>query len=212
MGQCKKDVTPLLTHWSYVFLALTHRNDSDIRMILSMLVVIVTVCYGNRSSIFDSKTWGWISTSPVFSMKDDIKCNCIFFTLSQNNSVCKGLTGLLLRTEYSWITLSVSWLLMTWLLESPEHQHQWHWPCMWILVIQKEGFKPPAPYLIFKGWWKMQIYFYVLSKQFCMMMSSNGNIFRVNGHLCGEFTGHRWIPRTKASDAELWCFLWSVPE
>ena len=27
-----------------------------------------------------------------------------------------------------------------------------------------------------------------------MMMSSNGNIFRVTGHLCGEFTGHRWIP------------------
>ena len=33
--------------------------------------------------------------------------------------------------------------------------------------------------------------------------------FRVTGHLCGEFTGPRWIPRTKASDAELWCFLWS---
>ena len=28
----------------------------------------------------------------------------------------------------------------------------------------------------------------------------------------GEFTGHRWIPRTKASDAELWCFIWSAPE
>ena len=40
----------------------------------------------------------------------------------------------------------------------------------------------------------------------------NGNIFRVTGHLCGEFTGHRWIPRTKASDAELWCFLWSASE
>ena len=40
------------------------------------------------------------------------------------------------------------------------------------------------------------------------MTSSNGNIFRVTGHLCGEFTGLRWIPRTKASDAELWCFLW----
>ena len=40
-----------------------------------------------------------------------------------------------------------------------------------------------------------------------MMTSSNGNIFRVTGHLCGEFTGLRWIPRTKASDAELWCFL-----
>ena len=45
-----------------------------------------------------------------------------------------------------------------------------------------------------------------------MMTSSNGNIFRVTGHLCGEFTGRRWIPRTKASDAELWCFLWSAPE
>ena len=27
-----------------------------------------------------------------------------------------------------------------------------------------------------------------------MMTSSNGNIFRVTGHLCGEFTGRRWIP------------------
>ena len=35
-----------------------------------------------------------------------------------------------------------------------------------------------------------------------MMTSSNGNSFRVTGHLCGEFTGHRWIPRTKASDAK----------
>ena len=45
-----------------------------------------------------------------------------------------------------------------------------------------------------------------------MMRSSNGNIFRVTGHLCGEFTGPRWIPLTKASDAELWCFLWSASE
>ena len=28
-----------------------------------------------------------------------------------------------------------------------------------------------------------------------MMTSSNGNIFRVTGHLCREFTGNRWIPR-----------------
>ena len=44
-----------------------------------------------------------------------------------------------------------------------------------------------------------------------MVTSSNANIFRVTGHLCGEFPGHRWIPRTKASDAELWCFPWSAP-
>ena len=25
MGQCKNDITPLLTHWKYLFLALTHR-------------------------------------------------------------------------------------------------------------------------------------------------------------------------------------------
>ena len=43
-----------------------------------------------------------------------------------------------------------------------------------------------------------------------MMTSSNGNIFRVTGPLCGEFTGHWGIPRTKASDAGLWCFLWSA--
>ena len=45
-----------------------------------------------------------------------------------------------------------------------------------------------------------------------MLTSSNGNIFRVTGPLYGEFTGHRWIPRKKASDAEPWCFLWSAPE
>ena len=51
------------------------------------------------------------------------------------------------------------------------------------------------------------------SKYICIMMrSSNGIFFRGTGLLCGEFTGHRWIPRTKASEAELWCFLWSAPE
>ena len=40
-----------------------------------------------------------------------------------------------------------------------------------------------------------------------MITSSNGNIFRSTGLLCGEFTGDRWIPLTKANDAELWCFF-----
>ena len=46
---------------------------------------------------------------------------------------------------------------------------------------------------------------------FVMTTSSNGNTFRVTDPLCGEFIGHRWIPLTKASDAELWYFLWSAP-
>ena len=49
-------------------------------------------------------------------------------------------------------------------------------------------------------------------KYHIIMTSSNGNIFRVTGVLCGEFTGHRWIPRTKASKTGLWCFLWFEPE
>ena len=50
------------------------------------------------------------------------------------------------------------------------------------------------------------------SHKYFMMMSSNGNIWNPRYWLlCGEFTGHRWIPLTKASDAELWCFLWSAP-
>ena len=47
---------------------------------------------------------------------------------------------------------------------------------------------------------------------YLMMTSSTGSIFRVTGRLCGEFTGHRYISPTMASDAELWCFLWSAPE
>ena len=47
---------------------------------------------------------------------------------------------------------------------------------------------------------------------YAMMTSSIWNIIRVTGLLCGEFTGHRWIPLTRASDAELWYILWSALE
>ena len=55
-------------------------------------------------------------------------------------------------------------------------------------------------------WW------YNLSFVSYMMASSNGNIFRVTGPLCGEFIGDRWILLAKAIDGELWCFLWSASE
>ena len=42
-----------------------------------------------------------------------------------------------------------------------------------------------------------------LRKTDYMKTSSYGNIFRIAGHLFREFTDPRWIPRTKASDAEL---------
>ena len=43
------------------------------------------------------------------------------------------------------------------------------------------------------------------------MTLTNVNIPNVTGPLCGKFTGHRWNPHKKASDAELWYLLWSVP-
>ena len=39
------------------------------------------------------------------------------------------------------------------------------------------------------------------------MTSFNGNNFCITGLLWWESTCHRWIPLTKASDAELWFFL-----
>ena len=66
---------------------------------------------------------------------------------------------------------------------------------------------------IYSHWWPLYISQYRMETlHYVTMTSSNGNIFRVTGHLCGEFIAHRWISRTKASDAVLWCFLWSAPE
>ena len=42
MALCKKDVTPLLTHWSYVFLALNHwykENGDDIKLVISNNII-----------------------------------------------------------------------------------------------------------------------------------------------------------------------------
>ena len=74
----------------------------------------------------------------------------------------------------------------------------WHSDTIWhhktyVYIISNNGLSPV--------WW-----------QAIAMMSSNGNIFRITGPLCGEFTGHRWIPLTKASGAELCFFLWFAPE
>ena len=40
------------------------------------------------------------------------------------------------------------------------------------------------------------------------MTSSHGNIFRITGHLCEEFTSHQWISLKKTNDVELWCFFY----
>ena len=61
------------------------------------------------------------------------------------------------------------------------------------------------PLSLARTWLRYRVYNDLTSKTF-MMTSSDGSFFRVTGHLCVEFIGHRWIPRTKASDVELWFF------
>ena len=49
MGSCKKDVTPLLMHWSYIFLALVHQNvvvyNASIRGVSCHHWVTYLICY-----------------------------------------------------------------------------------------------------------------------------------------------------------------------
>ena len=54
-------------------------------------------------------------------------------------------------------------------------------------------------------WWRHQMETFSASLSLCAG----------NSPITGEFPAHKgqWrIPRAKASDAELWCFLWSAPE
>ena len=75
--------------------------------------------------------------------------------------------------------------------------------CLYSSLELTEKRKATPPLLSLSGR-KPPINVYCPHKGSVMMTSSNGNIFRV--------TGPRWIPRTKASDAELWCFLSSAPD
>ena len=53
-------------------------------------------------------------------------------------------------------------------------------------------------------WCIISMHIYSLSIYLCvaLLFCRNGIIFRATGPLCGEFTGHQWIPHTKASDAD----------
>ena len=97
-----------------------------------------------------------------------------------------------------------------------QHWCRYAWyPKLTNLFWDKNGMAPRYIVLV-KTWncfsWGLWYTVASLGWAVVMMTSYNANIFSVTGHLCGEFTGPRWIPRTKASAAELWCFLRSAPE
>ena len=101
-------------------------------------------------------------------------------------------TSLLQEANVQWSFYTFEHHMSKWLIKFLRNIGQWgasdpHWSTVHHISSQKLHWRPGS--------------------LFTMMTSSNGNIFRVTGHLCGEFTGPRWIPHTKASDAALWCFF-----
>ena len=68
-----------------------------------------------------------------------------------------------------------------------------NFPCNWPFW---RGFHRPPVNSPHKGKWRRSLMFVIKWK-----------IIRVIVPLWGKSTGPRWIPLTKASDAELWCFL-----
>ena len=97
----------------------------------------------------------------------------------------------------------------------PIWEWQWHMLYMYHCLSLSETI-PTWPEMINRKWslvligrhmWDVTDPSCTLYEETCMMTSSHGNIFHVTGPLCGEFTGHRWIPLTKASNMELWCFF-----
>ena len=53
MGECKKDVTPVLMHWSYVFVALTHRYDITVMGLPSFHFPVDLLNMNNAIDAFD---------------------------------------------------------------------------------------------------------------------------------------------------------------
>ena len=85
------------------------------------------------------------------------------------------------------------------------------WDCLVSRCIVASSNLWEVPWF-YKGHWYAACTALTVGECLPIMTSSNEDIFRVTGPLWGEFTGHHWIPLTKACDAELWCFLWSAPE
>ena len=99
-----------------------------------------------------------------------------------------------------WNAKDISASLKTLLLRSNAALNMWlapgHFVLLYLPFISYDldmNYKNEI-YGIIWTWWRHQI------ETFSVLLA----------HLCGEFTGLRCIPRTKASDAELWCFLWSA--
>ena len=151
-----------------------------------------------------TKLLGSITTAALY------KLHCIGDTWRQHE---RGLS-FLMRPTFMWINTQYNYIFL----------------CHASAIISTID-----PVLIIKiGWWYTGIgrtssEWYVVNviKEMCHILEFVDYIEQYNTHydvinwiylsrywpfVRGKFTGHRWIPLTKAHDAELWRFLWSAPE
>ena len=130
----------------------------------------------NRSLHYIAGSWMTSSRIVIISPSCDNRPTC-----NQNWSLVFRITdwyASLFSNSFDMVNFSFYSSILTWLSET-----------CWIVPYTSE------PLLC------IQLHHYLKSSpSYYMMTSSNGNIFRVTGHLCGEFTGPRWSPHTKASD------------
>ena len=101
-----------------------------------------------------------------------------------------------------WMHITTSDFFRCWMFswENSRNTMLQHFPLLWIFVL---GCVPYVQTIRSLCLWhrafRLMIY---LNNWTSMKTSSNGNIFRVTGHLLGEFTDYL----TKTRDEERWCF------
>ena len=162
-------------------------------------------------------------------MASQLACKCLNdwpltkTKLQKHKFICyciydKNAFWILIWNLFQWVKSSITFKCIFSVMSNSEYIHHITWTChltggqFWGHYPSLTGTQPFGPwgYLL-----KLRTVMHntVNLESFdSMMTSSNGNIFHVTFPLWGESTGHQWIPLTKASDVELWCFLWSAPE
>ena len=111
MGMCKNDVTPLLKHWGYVFLALTHRNHErgGVGDGAGTWVTIFTM----------NSAWTWVTESNFHTTYYAWKLAIVGTTRIHYNQLLSSLFFLILSNWLHWSQLGVIQGKMNWLLVFP---------------------------------------------------------------------------------------------
>ena len=113
--------------------------------------------------------------------------------------------------------MTSSWSMRKHILPLVNTSNVWNWNILWPTYSAKYSIRSRITWLFVKKQTKKtiitssQVSYWIawlwitgalplktdrifVRMSFAMVTSSNENIFRVTGHLCGEFTGPRWVP------------------